>query len=136
MNWWLILKFGLNWEVLEFLWKTSVIMKTWLFDDMNPCLMCFNGSLYLCYLLMKILQRFWVNGDKNWDFRVILEWVPDREPIFWVPMFYVTRPSRLYMPRRDVLNNKCCSAHLGLLGLFLDIPSVHFEVCLMLFWLI
>ena len=66
----LVMKFGLNCEVLEFLWKINMIMKTWLIDDMNPCLICFNWSFYLCYLLMKFVQRLWVNWDQKREFRV------------------------------------------------------------------
>jgi len=34
---------------------------------MDQCLMCFNCSYYLCYLLMKFVQQFWVKCDQNWD---------------------------------------------------------------------
>jgi len=72
------------------LWRFGVFVKNkhdcenlinWWYD---PCLMCFNCSFWLCYLLMKFVQRFLVNWDQKWDFLGVLVWVPEREPIFWI----------------------------------------------------
>ena len=132
----LVVKFGLNSEILEFLWKMTMVMKTWLVDDMNPCLMCFNWPLYLCYLLMKFVQQFCVNWDQNLDFGVFLVWVPEREPIFWVPCSCLARPASHHVSWRDVHNSTRCYAHSRILGLFPNIPKYSFCGVLMLFWLI
>jgi len=114
----LVVMFGLNREVLEFLWKMNMIMKTRLIDDMKPCLMCFNCSFYLCNLLIKFVQWFWVK-IKNGIFGVFWCEFPRGNPFSGFPV-------SAKLVGREVQNNTRCFVCFGSLGLFPNIPKCSF----------
>jgi len=119
----LIVKFGLNCKVLEFLVKKWVWW--WELDDLmlwTHVLIHFNITLKYVNCLWSLHNNFRSMGIKIGILGGVFVWVPEREPIFWVPLYCESRLASIHAMWRDMLNNTCCSALLGPLGFFPDTP--------------